>query len=234
MNTQIHPRASDFDILSFDCYGTLVDWESAITSTLQSILLFHDAHWNDAVLLEHFAQLEPLEQETGGSYRRVLNQVLTQFGTRLGFVPTDSQLKRFEECIARATPFPDTVETLKILGDSFQLAVISNTDDNLFALTAQNLLVSFDYIITAEQVGKYKPNPLVFEHALQQFPCSNARILHVAQSLYHDVAPASTLGIATVWIDRTGGKPGATALSDAKPQWTFPSLADFACALQSS
>lgn len=234
MNTQIHPSSSDFDVLSFDCYGTLVDWEGAITSTLQSTLLSHDAHWNDAVLLEHFSEWEPLEQEIGGSYRNVLNRVLTRFGTRLGFVPTDSQLEQFEECIARATPFPDTVETLTTLGNSFQLAIISNTDDDLFALTAQNLGVSFDYVITAEQVGKYKLSPLVFEHALKQFPCSSSRILHIAQSLFHDVAPASILDIATVWIDRTGGKLGATAPSDAKPQWTYPSLADFARAVHGS
>ena len=227
MSTPIQPKISDFDILSFDCYGTLVDWESAIVSTLQSILLTHDAHWNDAVLLEHFARLEPNEQELGGSYREVLRRVLARFGTRLGFVPTDTQLKEFEECIARAMPFSDTVGALKTLSESFKLAIISNTDDDLFALTAPNLEVSFDFVITAEQVGKYKPNAVVFEHALKQFPGSKSRVLHVAQSLFHDVAPANALGISTVWIDRTAGKLGATAPSDAKPQWTYPSLADF-------
>ena len=233
MNIQTHPRTSDFDILSFDCYGTLVDWESAITSTLQSILLSHDAHWNDVVLLEHFAQFEPEEQELGGSYREVLRRVLARFGTRLGFVPTDSQLKQFEECIARALPFSDTVSALNTLAESFELAIISNTDDDLFALTEPSLEESFDYIITAEQVGKYKPNPRVFEFALNRFPCSTSKVLHVAQSLFHDIAPANALGIASVWIDRTEGKPGATARSDAKPQWTFPSLTDFVSAVQS-
>ena len=233
MSTPIQPKTSDFDILSFDCYGTLVDWESAIVSALQSILLTHDAHWNDAVLLEHFARLEPNEQELGGSYREVLRRVLARFGTRLGFVPTDAQLKQFEECIAKAIPFSDTVEALKTLSESFQLAIISNTDDDLFALTAPNLEVSFDFVITAEQVGKYKPNPEVFEHALKRFPCPKSRVLHVAQSLFHDVAPANTLGISTVWIDRTTGRPGATAPSDANPQWTFQSLADFVGVVQS-
>lgn len=232
MSTPIHPKTSEFDILSFDCYGTLVDWESAIVSTLQSILLTHDAHWNDAVLLEQFAQLEPTEQELGGTYREILRRVLTRFGTRLGFIPTDAQLKQFEECIARAMPFSDTVGALKTLSESFQLAIISNTDDDLFALTAPNLEVSFDFVITAEQIGKYKPNPVVFEQALKQFPGSKSRVLHVAQSLFHDVAPASALGISTVWIDRTSGKPGATAPSDAKPQWTYPSLADFVDSVQ--
>ena len=228
MNTLAQPRASDYDILSFDCYGTLVDWECAITSTLQSILLSHDAHWNDAVLLEHFADLEPAEQAHGGSYREVLRRVLMQFGTRLGFVPTESQLVLFEECIARAKPFSDTVTALEKLAQSFQLAVISNTDDDLFALTAPNLVVSFDYVITAEQVGEYKPNLAVFEHALKEFSCSKSRILHVAQSLFHDVAPARALGIATAWIDRTRGQPGAAASSEAEPNWSFPTLAELA------
>ena len=234
MNTLAQPRASDYDILSFDCYGTIVDWESAIISTLQSILLSHDAHWNDAVLLEHFAHLEPAEQERGGSYRDVLRRVLKQFGTRLGFIPSEPQLVQFEECIARATPFPDSVEALKTLSESFQLAIISNTDDDLFALTAQNLMVSFDFVITAEQIGEYKPSRSAFKHALREFSCSKSRVLHVAQSLFHDVAPASELGIATAWIDRTNGKPGATAPSDATPQWTYQSLAELAGAVQDS
>lgn len=234
MNTLAQPRASDYDILSFDCYGTLVDWETAITSTLQSILLSHDAHWNDAVLLEHFALLEPAEQEHGGSYRDVLRRVLKQFGTRLGFVSTESQLVQFEECIAQAALFPDTVDALKTLGELFQLAIISNTDDDLFALTAPNLAVSFDYIITAEQVGEYKPNLAVFEHAMKEFSCSKSRILHIAQSLFHDIAPASARGIATALIDRTRGKPCATASSNATPQWTFQTLAEFARAVQDS
>ncbi|MCY3541632.1 MAG: HAD-IA family hydrolase [Gammaproteobacteria bacterium] len=234
MNTLAQPRASDYDILSFDCYGTLVDWENAITTTLQSILLSHDAHWNDAVLLEHFARLEPAEQEQGGSYRDVLRRVLKEFGTRLGFVPTESQLVKFEECIARATPFSDTVDSLKTLSESFQLAIISNTDDDLFALTAPNLAVAFDYVITAEQVGEYKPSLAVFERALKEFSYSKSRVLHVAQSRFHDIAPASTLKIATAWIDRTGGQPGATASSEAEPQWTFQSLTELVDAVHNS
>lgn len=231
MNSPTQPKASDYDVLSFDCYGTLVDWESAITSTLQSILLDHDAHWNDAVLLEHFAEWEPTEQLLGGSYRQVINRVLVRFGTRLGFVPSNLQLAQFEECIARSTPFPDSVAALKTLSDTFQLAIISNTDDDLFALTATQLEIPFDYVITAEQVGTYKPNAKNFEHALHKFALPKSRVLHVAQSLFHDIEPATELGIATVWIDRTAGKPGATASSTATPCWTYPSLADFAQSL---
>ena len=231
MNSPTQPKASDYDILSFDCYGTLVDWESAITATLQAILLDHDAHWNDAVLLEHFAAWEPAEQAHGGSYRNVLSRVLVRFGTRLGFVPTDIQLAQFEECIARSIPFSDTVAALQTLSETFQLAIISNTDDDLFALTATQLEISFKHVITAEQVGTYKPNPKNFEYALHKFAYPKSRVLHVAQSLFHDIKPATDLGIATVWIDRTAGKPGATASTTARPSWRYPSLADFAQSL---
>lgn len=231
MNSPTQPKASDYDILSFDCYGTLVDWENAITATLQSILLAHDVHWNDAVLLEHFADWEPVEQALGGSYRQVLNRVLVRFGTRLGFIPTDVQLAQFEECIARAIPFPDTVSALKTLSEAFRLAIISNTDDDLFALTATQLEIPFNHVITAEQVGTYKPNPKNFELAIEQFKCSKSRVLHVAQSLFHDIEPATELGIATVWIDRTAGKPGAAASANATPLWTYPSLAEFVGAM---
>lgn len=227
MNSPTQPKSSDYDILSFDCYGTLVDWECAITATLQAIILDHDAHWNDAVLLEHFAAWEPAEQAEGGSYRNVLNRVLVRFGTRLGFVPTELQHAQFEECIARSLPFPDTLAALKTLSETFQLAIISNTDDDLFALTAPLLKIRFNHVITAEQVGTYKPNPKNFEYALNKFTFPKSRVLHVAQSLFHDVEPATQLDIATVWIDRTSGKLGATVPSKATPCWTYPSLADF-------
>ena len=234
MNTATRPKASNYDVLSFDCYGTLVDWERAITSTLQTILLSHDAHWNDNVLLNCFAQWEPVEQDTGGIYRQVLNRVLKRFATRLGFVATQSQFAQFEECIAQAEPFSDTVNALRALQSTFQLAIISNTDEDLFALTASNLEIPFDFVITAEAVGKYKPDPLVFRQALEQFTCSKSRVLHVAQSLFHDVAPANNLGIATVWIDRSAGKSGATRASNTTPDWTYPSLAEFASAVHGS
>lgn len=231
MKSPVSPKASNYDLLSFDCYGTLLDWESAITTTLQAILLDHDVHWNDAVLLEHFAEWEPIEQTLGGSYRQVLNRLLNRFGTRLGFAPTKSDQHQFEECIARAMPFPDTIGALQTLGNAFQLAVISNTDDDLFSLTAAQLGIPFAHVITAEQVGSYKPSPRVFEYAVKQFACPKTKVLHIAQSLFHDIQPATSLGISTVWIDRTAGKPGATAPAITTPDWTYSSLAEFVQAI---
>ena len=216
-------RNAGFDLLSFDCYGTLVDWESAIVECVQSILDTHDAHLNDAIVLEMFSEYEPIEQAAGGSYREVLRRVLGRYGHRLGFKPRLEDLKEFEECIARSTPFEDTNENLQKLGNKFKLAIISNTDRDLFAITQESLNVTFDHIVTAQEVGCYKPNVEMFERALHSFG-ENTRVLHVAQSLFHDIKPAHDLGLATAWIDRTLGKRGAAKPVQVDPDWRFENL----------
>lgn len=221
-----HPKAEDYDTISFDCYGTLVDWESAIVSTLQEMLQSHDANMNNDVVLEYFANWEPEEQSQGGSYRSVLHRVLDRYGFRLGFKPRAEDFKLFEECIARASVFDDTVDALKLLSKRFKLAVITNTDNDLFEITSDSLIVDFDYVVTAENIGCYKPCEEMFEAAVTRIG-DKRRMLHVAQSIFHDIAPANGLGIDSVWIDRTSGKPGATKSVDAKARWTYKSLRDF-------
>lgn len=216
-------RNADFDLLSFDCYGTLVDWESAIVECIQSILEAHDAHLNNAIVLELFSQYEPIEQAAGGSYREVLRRVLHRYGHRLGFKPRDDELEEFEECVARSTPFEDTLESLETLGSKFKLAIISNTDADLFAITQESLHVDFEHVVTAQEIGCYKPDPEIFNRALTTFG-DNTRVLHVAQSLFHDIKPARELGLATAWIDRTAGKRGAAKFADVEPDWKFENL----------
>ncbi|MCY3884294.1 MAG: HAD-IA family hydrolase [Gammaproteobacteria bacterium] len=221
-----HPHVSDYDTISFDCYGTLVDWESSIVNTLQELLQSHDANMNNDVVLEYFANWEPEEQSRGGSYRSVLHRVLERYGFRLGFKPRDDDFSVFEECIARAIPFEDTVDALASLKRNFKLAVITNTDNDLFAITSASLKIDFDYVITAEDTGYYKPNRKMFEAAIAELG-DTGRLLHVAQSVFHDIAPANVLGIDSVWIDRTEGKPGATKTSDESPKWAYTNLRDF-------
>ena len=221
------PDPRDYDILSFDCYGTLVDWETSIVETLQDILQSHDANMNNDVVLEYFATWEPLEQEEGGLYRSVLRRVLMKYGFRLGFAPRSEDLARFEECIAKSKPFEDTYKALKSLQKSFQLAIISNTDNDLFDLTQDSLGIEFDHVVTAEDSGYYKPRREMFEAAFGKFEQSD-RVLHVAQSLFHDIEPATALGIDTVWIDRTEGKSGAARLSNVTPKWHFADLESLA------
>ena len=226
-----HIDAERFDVLTFDCYGTLIDWERGIVDYLQPVLLRHDAHVIDDFILEFFAETETVVQSEGGRYEDVLRTVLHRFGTRLGFTPTEDEIDGFPASLPAWPPFPDTLEALGRLAQRFELAVISNTDDALFARTNETLGVEFAHIVTAERTGVYKPDPKAFEAALDVVDGPRDRVLHVAQSLYHDIAPASALGLATAWIDRTGGDPGATPDSDAKPTWTFPTLGACADAL---
>lgn len=219
-------RAENYDIISFDCYGTLVDWETSIVQTTQGILLSHDAHMNDNVVLEYFSVFEPTEQTNGGSYRQILRRVLQRYGTRLGFVPTEDQLQGFEECVAHSSPFDDTIASLHSLHSKCQLAIISNTDRDLFDITQSNLQTTFDYVITAEDVGAYKPNVKVFEYAFERFG-QKSRILHVAQSIFHDIEPTNQLDLDAVWINRTEGRPGATKETSFTPKWQFSSLQNF-------
>ena len=220
--------AEHFDVLTFDCYGTLIDWERGIVDYLQPVLLAHDAHVVDDFILECFAETETAVQAEGGRYEDVLRTVLRRFGTRLGFVPTDAELDGFPASLPSWPPFPDTLEALGRLAQRFELAVISNTDDALFARTNEVLGVEFAHVVTAERTGVYKPDPRAFETALDVIGARPASILHVAQSIYHDIAPASAMGLATVWIDRNGGGPGAAPDADAEPTWTFPTLGAFA------
>ncbi|MXW52600.1 MAG: HAD-IA family hydrolase [Gammaproteobacteria bacterium] len=217
------PQASDYDVISFDCYGTLVDWESAIVSTLQELLQSHDANMNDDVVLEYFANWEPEEQIQGGTYRSVLRRVLDRYGFRLGFKPRSKDYDTFEECVARAGAFEDTIDALESLQKGFKLAVITNTDNDLFAITREALNVEFDFVVTAEDTGCYKPNTEMFNVAVAEIGKKD-RLLHVAQSVFHDISPANSLGIDSVWIDRTSGRPGATKQVDEKAKWTYTNL----------
>ena len=229
MQAELDPDA--FDVLTFDCYGTLVDWQGGIVHYLQPVLTRHDAHVTDDFILEFFSATEPALQREGGKYEDVLRGVLDRFGTRLGFAPTPEERDGFPSSLGEWKPFPDTVSALKRLGTRFQLAVISNIDDALFSLTRKALGVEFAHVTTAEAAGAYKPEKRVFETALADIGCSRGRILHVAESLYHDIAPANELQLATVWIDRNQGTQGAARRAEAHPTWTFPTVGEFADAL---
>ena len=132
--------------------------------------------------------------------------------------------------LAHWPPFPDTVEALRKLHAVFKLAIVSNVDDDLFAGTAKLLQIPFDAVITAQQAGSYKPSHRNFELALQRIAHPKDKVLHVAQSLYHDIEPARALGIRSVWVNRRGNQAGsgATKPSNAIPDLEVPSLAALA------
>jgi 2-haloacid dehalogenase len=216
-----------FKILTFDCYGTMIDWETGIFSAFRPILAAHDRRIGDSALLKLYSELEAsAERGEYLRYRDVLQSVVRGFGERLGFSPTDAEVRSLPESLARWQPFPDTVEALRRLKTRYQLAVISNVDDDLFPSTAPKLGVSFDHVITAQQAGCYKPCKRIFQLAEDRIGVNRERWLHVGQSIYHDVIPAQSLGVATVWVNRLSPRPGAGAAKTAagNPDLEVPDL----------
>ena len=216
-----------FKVLTFDCYGTMIDWESGIFSALRPILDAHSKMLSDSALLALYAELElTAEQGEYLRYRDVLQSVVRGFGERLGFSPTDAEVRSLPESIATWQPFPDTVEALRELTKRYQLAVMSNIDDDLFAATASKLEVPFSNVITAQQAGCYKPCLNIFRLAEKRIGVSRDQWLHVGQSIYHDVIPAQSLGLATVWVNRRSPRPGAGAAkaATAAPDLEVPDL----------
>lgn len=216
-----------FEVLTFDCYGTLIDWENGMLEALQSILSAHHIQLDEKVILERFAKFETeLEQGEYLKYQEILKSVVQCFSEEFGFIPSSAELNALADSIQNWQPFSDTVEALKTLKQRFKLAIISNIDDDLFAFSAQHLVVPFDLIVTAEQVKSYKPSLQNFKVAIQRIGVSPEKILHVACSTYHDIVPASSLGLSTVWVNRRLGKEGAGAAlpAQAQPDVEVPDL----------
>ena len=216
------------EALTFDCYGTLVDWEAGIVAALRPLLRAHGvADPGDREILECFGRLEPAAQAGAfRTYRSVLADVAQGFGGALGFHPSAAEAARFAASVTAWPAFPDAPAALRALGARYRLAIVSNVDDDLFAGSASRLGVAFDAVVTAQQVRGYKPAHAHFHEVLRRLDLPRERVIHVAQSLYHDVAPARALGIATVWVNRRAGRAGggATAPSAARPDLEVPDL----------
>jgi 2-haloacid dehalogenase len=207
---------SRFTTISFDCYGTLIDWEAGLLPALRTILAAHRCTLADAAILELYGEFEA-EAESGPyqSYRDVLESVVRSFGERLQFQPSQPEIRSLHESVPNWPPFADTVAALQQLKTRYKLAIISNIDDDLFAQTRKLLAVDFDAVVTAQQARSYKPALRNFEMALQRLAIPREQLLHAAQSLYHDVVPARSLGIATVWVNRKSARPGVGAVRAA-------------------
>jgi 2-haloacid dehalogenase len=224
---------SRFEILTFDCYGTLINWEDGILRCLRRILAAHGKDTDDATILRLYGDFEAsAEQGAYRRYREVLQSVVRQFGEQLGFVPTQQEVRSLPGSLQEWKPWPDTVSALSELQGWFRLAIISNIDDDLFAATQPQLGAEFDQVITAQQAGAYKPSLKIFELALSRVGVPAHRILHVGQSLYHDVLPAQSLGLATVWVNRPSARTGVGAVkaAEGRPDLQVSSLAELAAA----
>lgn len=163
-------------------------------------------------------------------YKEILRSVVRGFGTRLGFVPSDKEQQSLPDSLANWKPFPDTVAALRQLKQKFKLGILSNIDDDLFTTTAPQLEVDFDYVITASQACAYKPSIEAFSLAEVRIGLPRQQWLHAGQSIYHDVIPAQSIGIGTVWVNRPSPRPnsGAAKPAQARPDVEVSSLQELA------
>jgi 2-haloacid dehalogenase len=224
---------SSVQLITFDCYGTLIDWETGMLAALRSLFSSH-THISDEQLLAMYGEIEAqLEAGPYLSYRTVLSRTAKEMGRRLGAELSAEDCLQFAESLKRWPPFPDTVDSLQALAKHYRLGIISNTDDDLFAASQKLLQAPFTMIVTAQQVQSYKPSLKNFQEAMKRAGVPKENMLHAGQSLYHDISPASSLGLKNIWVNRRFGKqgPGATVAGDAKPGLEVRSLAELAAAL---
>lgn len=226
-----------FDAITFDCYGTLIDWEAGLVAAFRAALGDGPGGPEPEDLLVRYARHEA-SAEAGPylRYRDVLAGGLRGVADELGLAtPSDPAIAAFGGSVVDWPAFPDSADALAALVGRFRLGVLTNCDDDLFAASNARLGIDFDWVVTAQQVGSYKPAIANFEALFTRVGADGLprdRILHVAQSLFHDHAPAKSLGMTTVWIDRRHDRPGsgATPPAQAVPDAVFPDMASFAAA----
>ena len=220
---------SDIEWVSFDCYGTLVDWETGISSAVTEVLERYGVRKKTAEILELFADVEPRAQNSGvfKEYRVALREVMVMFGDRLGVRFAETDLSGLADSLPNWPVFPDVPAALKALKTRYKLAIISNVDDDLFAGSAEALGIDFDAVITSQQVQAYKPVQRTFEVAAAAMDVDKERWLHVGESLYHDIEPANRLGITSVWVKRAD-RGGGTRQTSAVPDLVVSDLAALA------
>jgi 2-haloalkanoic acid dehalogenase type II len=230
-------RLADFTALSFDCYGTLIDWETGILATLRPWADRHRLAVADDRLLAEFSRVEPkLQAETPAAlYPEILAGAFRALGGALGVTVGDDEAQAFGQSVKDWPAFPDSAAALAYLKRHYKLAILSNIDRASFAHSNRRLGVEFDLIVTAQDVGSYKPAPRNFEVLLERLSAlgvAKERVLHTAESLFHDHVPAKRFGLATAWINRRAGKGsfGATRAPDVAvtPDWQVATLAEVA------
>jgi 2-haloacid dehalogenase len=220
-------RLSDFSVLTFDCYGTLIDWESGIWQALQPLVGRCPAPPAREAALAAFGTAESAqERETPGLlYSTLLARVHSRLATEWGIALDAAEAEAFGRSVGDWPAFPDSAAALAYLQRFYKLVILSNVDRASFARSNTKLGVEFFAVYTAEDIGSYKPDPRNFRYMLDHLAeagYQSREILHVAQSLYHDHAPANRCGLASAWIDRrqgTGG--GATPPTDPSVRYDF-------------
>lgn len=228
-----------YSALSFDCYGTLIDWEAGIAAVLGPWARRHDPSSTDEDVLVEYAEHEAaVEREHPATlYPDVLREAFRRTGVSLGFEVTDADADALGTSVPDWPAFDDSAEALQRLEQHYKLVILSNVDRAGFAASNRRLKVEFDEILTAEDLGSYKPDPANFAALLERAEKIGAagQLLHVAQSLFHDNVPAKAVGLPTVWINRRSAQPGWGATpaprANVTPDLEFPSMAAFADAV---
>jgi 2-haloacid dehalogenase len=228
-------RLGDFSALTFDCYGTLIDWETGILAALRPWTAGQRVEVDDEELLAAFGRAEARREaaEPAAPYPRVLAGVLDDLAEEFGAVASREETEAFGGSVKDWPAFPDSAAALAYLRRHYRLVIVSNVDRASFRHSSDRLGVTFDAVVTAEDAGAYKPAPNHFELALARLAemgVAKDRVLHVAQSLYHDHVPAKRLGLATMWVNRRGdrGQGGGatpTAPAPVTPDGEVPTLA---------
>jgi 2-haloalkanoic acid dehalogenase type II len=217
-----------YDVITFDCYGTLIDWENGISTAFANAAAADGRQLDRAQVLKAYTELEPsVEAEAYRRYRDVLTDTAQRVAERFKWPLSRERAVFLAESLPGWQPFADTNQALERLGAAgYSLGILSNVDDDLLAGTQRHFTATFDLIVTAQQVGSYKPAPRHFTEARQRI--GGKRWLHAAQSYFHDVIPARAMGIPVAWINRK--REFASDGGRAEREFhTLTELADWLC-----
>jgi 2-haloacid dehalogenase/putative hydrolase of the HAD superfamily len=211
---------SQYDLITFDCYGTLIAWESGIANAFTAAASQDDVTIDAGGILTLYMAEEPAVQGEGYvSYRDVLAETAIRVAAELGWQLTRERARFLADSLPGWQPFPDTNIALERLSQKFRLGILSNIDDDLLQATLSHFTVEFTMVVTAQQVRSYKPGLAHFNEALRRV--GQDRLLHAAQSYYHDVVPATKLRIPVAWINRKGEQ---AERGGAQPTYEVPNL----------
>jgi len=226
-------KLTKFKALSFDCYGTLIDWETGIEALVRPWLAAINSPIPVDLVLSSFALMQAKHQQVRPAllYSEVMRRTWHDIEGQFGWDADAGHAEAFARSVAEWPPFADTVDSLRYLSQHYKLTILSNVDNASLAGTLKLLQVPFTFTVTAEDVGSYKPGLPHFEKAIQKLGAIGIKkdeLLHVAQSKHHDINPGRQLGLTTVWVNRRFNKrgSGATLATDATPHLTVTSLVE--------
>jgi 2-haloacid dehalogenase len=211
----------DKKFMTFDCYGTLIDWETGIVKLIKPLLKQKGIEITSEEILRLYSELESnAEKGDFVDYKTILRKVTADLFSKLKIEPTKDEKEILINGFRRFEPFPDTIAALERLGKKFDLGIISNVDKDIFNYTVKKLSIDIHNIFTSESVKSYKPSLEVFRFALKKMNAKMDEVIHVAQSIYHDITPANKMGITTVLVNRSKMRGGFGAVPKVEPTFS--------------